>query len=115
MKYIAIFLITIYQKTISFDHGLLGKIVPHYRPCWFQPSCSEYTKQAIRRYGFFKGTWLGSKRIVRCGPWAWDKARWVTATAATLPTENIRRSMVGSLLLCDPVPPDPRVGYRNMQ
>jgi len=37
--------------------------------CRFEPSCSRYTEQAILRYGLFKGSWMGMKRIARCGPW----------------------------------------------
>lgn len=36
--------------------------------CRFTPTCSEYTKQAIEKYGAFKGTWMGIKRISRCRP-----------------------------------------------
>jgi putative membrane protein insertion efficiency factor len=36
--------------------------------CRYTPSCSEYTLQAIDRFGFFKGSWMGLKRIVRCNP-----------------------------------------------
>lgn len=36
--------------------------------CRFAPTCSEYTRQAIVRYGFFKGCWLGLCRIGRCNP-----------------------------------------------
>ena len=39
---------------------------PHMCTCY--PTCSEYTKQAIIKYGFFKGGWLGFKRICRCHP-----------------------------------------------
>lgn len=37
--------------------------------CVFYPSCSEYTKEAIQKYGPFKGIFLGAKRILRCHPW----------------------------------------------
>lgn len=37
--------------------------------CRFEPSCSRYTEQAIVRYGVVKGSWMGMKRIARCGPW----------------------------------------------
>ena len=36
--------------------------------CRFYPTCSEYTKQAIIKYGIIKGGWLGVKRICRCHP-----------------------------------------------
>ncbi len=37
--------------------------------CVFYPSCSEYTKQAILKYGSIKGSYLGFLRILRCHPW----------------------------------------------
>lgn len=36
--------------------------------CRFTPTCSEYMKQAIIKYGVLKGGWLGIKRISRCHP-----------------------------------------------
>ena len=58
MKTIFIFLINIYQK--------VSKFLP--KACRFYPSCSEYTKQAIIKYGALKGGWMGVKRICRCHP-----------------------------------------------
>jgi len=53
-------LISFYQKNISVF------IKPS---CVFYPSCSEYTKQAIDKYGVLKGFYLGILRILRCHPW----------------------------------------------
>ena len=59
MRYIFIFFIKIYQRTLS-------RMMPS--SCRFYPSCSEYGVQAIQKYGFFKGGWLTIKRIARCQP-----------------------------------------------
>lgn len=53
-------LIKFYQKFFSF---YFGKI------CRFYPSCSEYYYLAIEKYGVFKGSFLGAKRILKCHPW----------------------------------------------
>lgn len=68
MKNIALALIKIYQKTLSLDHGFLSYFYSK-RLCRFHPTCSEYTYQAIFKYGIFKGGYIGIKRIIRCHPW----------------------------------------------
>ena len=66
MKKIVLFFIKIYQKTLSYDHGLLGKVFPNTRYCKFSPTCSEYTYQVVDKYGVLKGLDLGVKRLRRC-------------------------------------------------
>ena len=58
MKKLFIFLINIYQK--------ISRLTPPH--CRFYPTCSQYMKEAISKYGIFKGGWLGIKRICRCHP-----------------------------------------------
>ena len=53
-------LINLYKYLIS---PLLGN------NCRFLPTCSEYTKEAIIKFGLIKGTSLGFKRIIKCHPW----------------------------------------------
>ncbi len=60
MKYILIILIKIYQITIS---PLIGS------NCRFNPSCSSYCIQALKKYGTLKGLFLSFKRIMSCHPW----------------------------------------------
>jgi len=59
MKYIVLFLIRLYQLTLS----------PLFAgSCRFHPSCSEYALEAVKRFGAFRGSWLAIKRIGRCNP-----------------------------------------------
>ena len=64
MKKIIIFIINGYQKHISV--WLENKGVK----CKFYPTCSEYTKQAIQKYGAWKGSRLGFLRILKCNPFS---------------------------------------------
>ncbi len=61
--------IRLYQKYLSLDTGLLKQLWITDKVCRFTPTCSEYTYQAIDRYGIIIGSWLGLKRIIRCHPW----------------------------------------------
>lgn len=64
MRKILIFIINGYQKHISSWLEVKGV------KCKFYPSCSEYSKQAIEKYGVIKGCMLGLYRILRCNPFS---------------------------------------------
>lgn len=58
MQKAVIFLISLYQRLPKFRLPV----------CRFYPSCSQYSKEAIERYGLGKGAFLGLKRILKCQP-----------------------------------------------
>nr|WP_295891848.1 membrane protein insertion efficiency factor YidD [uncultured Devosia sp.] len=58
-KIVAVLLITIYRYTLSAFVG---------RSCRHLPTCSEYTSDAIWKFGFWPGGWMGLARFVRCRP-----------------------------------------------
>lgn len=68
MKWLLLKIIRLYQKTLSFDHGPMKHRYPG-GFCRFSPSCSQYTYEAIEKYGSIKGGWMGFWRILRCNPW----------------------------------------------
>jgi putative membrane protein insertion efficiency factor len=39
------------------------------RACRYEPSCSHYAVEALRKHGPLKGSWLAARRISRCHPW----------------------------------------------
>jgi putative membrane protein insertion efficiency factor len=57
---ILIGLIRVYQHTLS---PLLGNV------CRFEPSCSRYMVEALRKYGLIRGLLRGLRRLSRCHPW----------------------------------------------
>lgn len=61
MQYILIKLIDVYRYCIS----------PLTPPnCRFTPTCSQYAREAIFKYGAMRGCWLSIHRIIRCNPWS---------------------------------------------
>ena len=60
MKFFLLKIISFYQKEISPRRPLV---------CKFFPSCSEYAKEAIIKYGSVKGSRMALSRILRCHPW----------------------------------------------
>jgi len=74
MKYISYYLkelligfIKLYQKTLSFDHSPLKVFYPH-GFCRFNPTCSQYSIEAIDKYGPIKGGLKATWRVLRCNP-----------------------------------------------
>jgi len=73
MKLIQFYHVTV--KVITFPFVVLIKIyqviVSPLFPssCRFVPTCSQYSVEALRKYGLFKGGWLTIKRISKCHPW----------------------------------------------
>ena len=61
----AISIIDTYRATVS---PLLAR--SGLARCLFQPTCSAYGREAIRRYGFPRGAWLAAGRVLRCNPFA---------------------------------------------
>lgn len=61
-------IIKIYQRIFSFDHGPLSFFYPH-GFCRFRPTCSDYTIDAIQKYGIIKGGLKALWRVLRCNPW----------------------------------------------
>ena len=61
MKYLGMTLIYVYRWTVS---PLLGN------RCKYHPSCSQYALDALREFGFFKGSVLAGWRLLRCNPWS---------------------------------------------
>ena len=59
MRRLFLWLIRFYQKNIS---PLLGA------HCIYEPTCSEYARQALVKYGVCKGSYLAIRRILRCHP-----------------------------------------------
>lgn len=65
MQKLLISLINFYQTFLSFDRGVLTIFAPG-GACRYNPSCSEYTKKAIRDFGAVRGSLMGLKRIWSC-------------------------------------------------
>lgn len=64
-----LWLIRLYQKTISPDHGWYKSLFPN-GYCRFYPTCSEYGYQTIQKNGLIVGLFKTSWRILRCNPWS---------------------------------------------
>ena len=54
-------------KLIKFYQYLASPLIGH--SCRYLPTCSEYSIEALKTFGFFKGLLLSFKRILSCHPW----------------------------------------------
>ena len=69
-------LISVYQATLSPDHGALRTLFP-YGYCRHEPTCSAFGKQVILERGVVRGMLLLLRRLLSCHPWARvNDAKW---------------------------------------
>ncbi|MDO8659487.1 MAG: membrane protein insertion efficiency factor YidD [Candidatus Parcubacteria bacterium] len=66
MTRILLKIIKFYQRTSSPDHGIV--FAGNNMRCRFYPSCSQYTYEAIERYGASRGLLKGLVRVLKCNP-----------------------------------------------
>lgn len=59
-KYILVSIVNFYRRFIS-------PLKP--ASCRFYPTCSQYTLEAIEKFGAIKGCWFGVRRLLKCHPW----------------------------------------------
>ncbi|MBL7576256.1 hypothetical protein SAMN00017477_1310 [Peptoniphilus asaccharolyticus DSM 20463] len=61
-------MVKIAKLLIRFYQNFISKYILVGNHCRFTPTCSEYAYQAYDKYGFFKGTYLAVRRILKCHP-----------------------------------------------
>ena len=76
-RFFVIKLLKLYQRTLSFDHGVFKFLFPQ-GYCRFRPTCSDYAIAAIEKYGVIKGGIKAIWRVLRCNPFnpgGWDRLK----------------------------------------
>jgi putative membrane protein insertion efficiency factor len=67
MRIISKLLIAPFLFIVRFYQVVISPYTP--AACRFEPTCSHYTAEALKKHGLFKGSWLAVKRITNCHPW----------------------------------------------
>ncbi|MCR4329812.1 MAG: membrane protein insertion efficiency factor YidD [Candidatus Roizmanbacteria bacterium] len=70
IKRVIIWLIHIYVWASTPMRTLLKVLGLPSESCRFQPTCSQYSIDAVQKYGALKGMYKGTLRILRCNPWS---------------------------------------------
>lgn len=70
MKQAVLASIRFYQKYLNLTNPVVKTLFLTDAACRFHPTCSEYTYQAIKKFGIISGLYLGILRILRCHPWS---------------------------------------------
>jgi putative membrane protein insertion efficiency factor len=77
-KQVVLKLIKWYKSTEGVRNEIARNLFLPEHACRFKPTCSEYTYEAVERYGVLRGLGMGFRRILRCGPWTkggWDPVK----------------------------------------
>ncbi len=62
--------VALYERAVVSPYRwLVRPVMATFVRCRYEPTCSQYSLEAVRAHGFPKGVWLTTKRLFRCMPW----------------------------------------------
>lgn len=67
LKVLSIFVTWLLLIPVYFYRGVISPLLPP--SCRYTPTCSQYTIEALKKHGPFRGSYLSAKRILSCNPW----------------------------------------------